>query len=169
MSYSKPLIRRPRHQRIQNLARRFVSPGEGERPIPVTQKPAFSGPRPASQGSLPLPARPQVPSPSPLSIYTFRPAPSGFKSLLLPLRCLLGTGPTPAGISGAFLVPPQSELTLTLSFLPYPCEQPFPSPNHSLHPPCACRSPGAQPQSPPRVSLPSWGRQTQGRKDPRRA
>lgn len=142
-----------------SLLERESAPSQSPRSLP-SQVPGPHSRAPSL--SLRLPGTQPLP---PLSIYTFGPAPSGFKSPFLPIRCLLGTGPWPACISCAFLVPPLSDLALTLSFLPYPCEQPFPSQNHSLHPPCTCLSQGAQLQAPPRVSLPSWGWHTQGWKD----
>lgn len=101
--------------------------GEGDRPIPGTEQPAF----PSTQGpGIPglhslSPRAPRYPSPSPICIYIPRPAPSGLKSLFLFVRWPLRAGP-----SSTLAVPfhfPQPWADLPDPQLPPPPhEQPFP-------------------------------------------
>lgn len=67
-SVPRPLSHRPRRQRT-----RSVPPGDGDRPSPGIQKPAFPRPPPRAQHSaagVGPPALPRVPAPSPSRIYT---------------------------------------------------------------------------------------------------
>lgn len=113
--WSKPLSHRPRHQRIQNLAGRYVSPGEGDRPIPVTQKPAF--PRPPGPQHSKAPFLLSAPPPS---VFTHAASGNLRTQIPFPPHQKPARDWPLARISRAFWFPPQSDLSSTLSFLPYP-------------------------------------------------
>ena len=135
----------------------FFPPGEGYRPLPVTQKPAFPrSPGPQHSRALFLFSAP------PPSLFT-HPASNLRTQIPFPPYQKPARDWPLARISRAFWFPPRSDLSSTLSFLPYP-QATFSLPKPLTSPTwiCTWRSQGAKPQAPPRVSLPSWRWQKQG-------
>lgn len=146
----RPLSHRLRCQRIQNLARRFVSPGGEDRPIPGTQKPAFPSPPRAlaflvsilppcaSPGAQPLP-----------HLYLHTRARALRAQIPFPLRQVTARGWPLAHFKSRALWNTFNQIYPRPSVSSSTPPATFPSPNDLLHPPeSALAVPAAQSRKP---------------------